>query len=83
MNLISDLTSLAAQAANRTAPLGGVQAPPEVRQPATEPQNEPQPKPPVYDEYSPAEKPEPIGQYWLGQDEDGQPKGGKVHWQYR
>lgn len=41
MNLISDLTSLAAQAAKRTAPLGGVQAPPEVRQPATEPQNEP------------------------------------------
>ncbi len=74
MNLIFDLTSLAAQAAKRTAPLGGVQAPPEVRQPATEPQNEPQPKPPVYDEYSPAEKPEPIGQYWLGQDEEGQPK---------
>ena len=74
MNLISDLTSLAAQAAKRTAPLGDVQAPPEVRQPATEPQNEPQPKPPVYDEYSPAEKPEPIGQYWLGQDEDRQPR---------
>ncbi len=74
MNLISGLTSLAAQAAKQTAPLGGVQTPPEVQQPATEPQNEPQPKPPVYDEYSPVEKSEPIGQYWLGQDEEGQPK---------
>ena len=30
--------------------------------------------PSAYDEYVPEEKPEPIGQYRLGQDEEGQPK---------
>ena len=29
---------------------------------------------PVTDEYVPEEKQEPIGRYWLGKDEDGQPK---------
>ena len=31
-------------------------------------------KPPVVDEYIPEEKQEPSGRYWLGQNEDGQPK---------
>lgn len=29
---------------------------------------------PAMDEYVPEEKPEPSGRYWLGRDEDGQPK---------
>ena len=39
-------------------------------------QEEPQERPqkPAVDEYIPEEKQEPAGQYWLGQDEEGNPK---------
>lgn len=43
---------------------------PEVQKPAEESR---QPKP-VMDEYVPEEPREPYGRYWMGRDEDGQPK---------
>lgn len=43
---------------------------------APEPEAEAQGRPlkPVMDEYIPEEKREPSGRYWMGKDEDGQPK---------
>ena len=50
----------------------GVKALPQVQQPETEiPVRS---RPPAVDEYIPEEKQEPSGRYWLGKDEDGQPK---------
>ncbi len=49
-----------------------IKAPPRVQRP--EEQTRGGPKVPARDEYVPEEKQEPSGRYWLGQDEDGQPK---------
>lgn len=38
------------------------------------PEEEERPLKPVIDEYVPEEKREPFGRYWMGRDEDGQPK---------
>ncbi len=38
------------------------------------PEEESRPLKPVMDEYVPEEKQEPCGRYWVGKDEDGQPK---------
>ena len=38
------------------------------------PEEESRPMKPVMDEYVPEEKQEPSGRYWLGKDQDGQPK---------
>lgn len=65
MNTISGLIPIAAQ---KPASINGDIKPPEVRQ------AEDKHAAPAQDEYSPAEKHEPIGRYWLGQDEEGQPK---------
>ena len=50
----------------------GVKEPSKVLRPEDEAQG--RPLKPVMDEYSPEEKQEPSGRYWLGKDEDGQPK---------
>ena len=50
----------------------GVRAAPEVRQ--SEAEASAPSRAPVMDEYIPEEKQEPSGRYWLGKDEDGQPK---------
>lgn len=49
-----------------------VKAPPKVRRPEEQTQDSPIIS--ARDEYVPEEKQEPSGLYWLGQDEDGQPK---------
>ncbi len=49
-----------------------VKAPPKVQQ--SEDKTQSGPIAPARDEYIPEEKQEPSGRYWLGKDEDGQPK---------
>ncbi len=49
-----------------------VEAPPKVRRPGEQTQDSPIRS--AKDEYIPEEKQEPSGLYWLGKDEDGQPK---------
>ena len=66
---ISGVTSGAAQ------PLPGVDkvlGVPKVQKPEEETAG--RPLKPVMDEYVPEEKQEPSGRYWMGKDEDGQPK---------
>lgn len=54
------------------AAAAGVKGAPEVRQ--AEDEAPARARTPVVDEYVPEEKQEPSGRYWLGRDEDGQPK---------
>ena len=54
------------------AAAASVKAAPEVQQPEAE--AFPHSRATVMDEYIPEEKQEPSGRYWLGKDEDGQPK---------
>jgi len=65
MDQISGILSGASYPVSKAAE---VKAPVEVRQPEEPSQA------PVRDEYIPEEKREPSGLYWLGKDEDGQPK---------
>ncbi len=71
---MNGISSLAA-AAQR--PVGGIKNTLGVQQAEEKRREEKQPErgaAPVYDEYLPGEKPQPIGQYWQGKDEQGQPK---------
>ncbi|MCI8478586.1 MAG: hypothetical protein HFE97_09645 [Oscillospiraceae bacterium] len=69
MELISAITSGTAQASAKAA---GVKEPPKVQRPEEEAQG--RTPNPVLDTYVPEEEQEPGGRYWLGKDEDGQPK---------
>lgn len=69
MQPISGLISGAAQS---PVSISGVKEPPKVQQP--EEQAPERSLKPMMDEYVPEEKQEPSGRYWLGKDEDGQPK---------
>ena len=53
-------------------PIIGAQELPKIERPEDAGQR--QPIKPVMDEYIPEEKQEPTGRYWLGKDENGQPK---------
>lgn len=71
MNGISGLAAVA------QTPLGSIKNAPQVKQAQDERLEAKHPEravAPAYDEYLPEEKPQPIGQYWQGKDEDGQPK---------
>ena len=59
-------------AAQSPISVASVKEPSKVLRPEDEAQG--RPLKPVMDEYSPEEKQEPSGRYWLGKDEDGQPK---------
>lgn len=59
-------------AAQSPISVAGVKEPSKVLRPEDEAQGHP--LKPVMDEYVPEEKQEPSGRYWLGKDEDGQPK---------
>jgi len=65
MEVISSIISGASCPVSKAAE---VKTPSEVRQPEKQTQT------PARDEYIPEEKREPSGLYWLGRDEDGQPK---------
>lgn len=52
--------------------ISGVKEPPKIERPEDEGQS--RPIKPVKDEYIPEEKQEPIGRYWPGKDEEGNPK---------
>ena len=67
--MIPDMVSGAARPLTATA---GVKAAPEVRRPEEEAAI--RSRTPLMDEYTPEEKQEPSGRYWLGKDENGQPK---------
>ena len=69
MQPISGLTFSAAQS---PASISGVKEIPKVQQPEEKDQN--RPTRPMMDEYVLEEKQEPTGRYWLGKDENGQPK---------
>ena len=68
IQLVSNQISGAAQVST----VAGVKAAPEVQRPDGG-EREPSRKP-AMDDYVPEEKREPAGRYWLGKDEDGQPK---------
>ena len=67
--MIPDMVSGAARSLTSAA---GVKAAPEVRRPEAE--AFPRSRAPVMDEYTPEEKQEPSGRYWLGRDGDGRLK---------
>ena len=67
--IISGVVSGAARSLTAAA---GVKAAPEVRRPEAEASA--RSRAPVMDEYTPEEKQEPSGRYWIGRDEDGRPK---------
>ena len=69
MQSISGINSGAAQP---SVPIAGVDEPKKVQRPEDETQSRHQK--PVMDEYVPEEPQEPSGRYWMGKDEDGQPK---------
>ena len=52
--------------------VAGAKETPKVQRPENEAKG--RPAVPIRDEYIPEEKQEPSGRYWLGKDEDGQPK---------
>ena len=66
---ISDVTTGAVQPLTTAEKVPGAS---KAQKPKEESQSR-QPKP-VMDEYIPEEPPEPSGRYWMGKDEDGQPK---------
>ena len=66
------ISGLAFGAAQSPASVRGVKEIPKVQQPEGKEQN--RSLRPMMDEYVPEEKQEPTGRYWLGKDENGQPK---------
>lgn len=71
MSMIQPVSGLVSSAVQSPA-AAGVKGTPEVRRPEAEAPVRAQT--PRMDEYVPEEKQEPSGRYWLGKDEDGQPK---------
>ena len=66
------MSGMVSGAARSLTAAAGVKAAPEVQRPEAE--AFPRSRAPVVDEYVPEEKQEPSGRYWLGKDENGQPK---------
>lgn len=66
------ISSLSYGTAQSTASVSGVRDVPKVQRPESEEQS--RSSKPVMDEYVPEKQQEPSGRYWLGKDEDGQPK---------
>ena len=69
---MQSISGINSGAAKPSVPIADVDEPKKVRRPEDETQSRHQK--PVMDEYVPEEKPEPSGRYWLGKDEDGNPK---------
>ena len=66
------ISGIGSNAARSLAAAAGAKATPEVQRPEAE--DPARSRAPVVDEYVPEKEQEPSGRYWLGQDEDGQPK---------
>jgi len=66
------ISGMISGAVHSPSTVAGAKETPKVQRPEDEVKG--RPSTPIRDEYIPEEKQEPSGRYWLGKDEDGQPK---------